>query len=688
MAGPWEQYAAPAAPAARKPWEEYGAPAAAAPRAPAPMRPDQVANKAILDQWRAEGSPQLTTAPKTDAEYKRVRAVMDALNVEKEQGRPAPEIPVAQQRKATQADIDNAERLRLEGTLPPNRDGIAGRMLGGVESIATVGSGMANTVLGNLYGIGKAAANGKYGTQEGVQEAKKTSEEYVAQNTYSPRSDTGKAGVQQIAAMAKPLEGLMGVTPVDMGMMLGAARAGVQGVRGLATANAAAQNADDVAQVAGNTSRLRDLVRPPAGPRPGSVGAARTAEETARVVAADSLPVPLGSKLTRGMRTRKKEDLAFENMAAKNPEAGAPLRNRTVELNQGILDNFDAFAEMTGSQGYGLREAGKVVDKVLVERVGKVKNEIRQAYNEAAKSVEGKTPADTKPLRDFIEKHAAEADTGNAPVINAVKRSLEKLDPDGTGVIPLKDFNEIREMVGRIAKDGTPNAVYRKPLQTLVDDAVEANGGPLYRTARRQYENYQNEFKNAAAIDKMLRMKPGTKDRAVAYEDMVDHAILKAQSLDDVRNVRNTLTKAGPEGEQAWRELQGEAVRQIKERVSTASALNEAGQREVSAAAFDKIIREMDADGRLDFVFTKKGAQQMRDLNDLSLQVKTMPVGTVSSSGTAEVILAAMDTIASGFVGLPLPVGTTVNYALKRAKKKALVKRVDKAVNPDGAPTP
>lgn len=623
MAGPWEKYAE-AAPAAG-PWEKYGGQ-----RTPTPA--DIPSN-----------APYAPTTPQ---------------------------------------DVENARQL---GAPPTNNDNGLGRLRGSVEPLLTVGSGLVGQIAGNLAGVAKSATSGKFGTQEGARIGKAEADRVAAQMTYEPRTDSGRAGLRAIATLAAPLEGLQGIGGADAVMAGRIAQSSGSAVRNLATANAGARAVDDAAAAAGG-GNLRDLIRnPDKAAALAGVGAARSTDEVARVAAANQLPVPMGGLMTKGMRTRAKPDLAFENIAAKDPETGAGLRNRTVEINQAALQNFDAFANMTGAEGAGLRATGKVVDDYLIKRVRDAKAEIRQAYDDAAASVEGKTPANYKPLSDYVARFSAEAETGNAPVLNAVTRSLEKLDPDGTGVIPLRDYNEIREMVGRISKDGTPNAAYRKDLQKFIDDAVEQNGGPLYRSARRNYENYQNEFKNAGAIDKLLRMKPGTEDRATALEDFVDSAVLKAPSTDAVRQFRSTMTKKqDPAGLQAWREVQGETARQIKERVTTASALNEGGAREVSPAALDKIIRELDADGRLDVIFTKQGAQQWRDLRDTVIEMKTIPVGTVSTSGTAEVLLAAMDTVISGMSGLPLPVGTALNYGAKRIKKKRLVKRVNNALNPDG----
>jgi hypothetical protein len=567
-------------------------------------------------------------------------------------------------------------------------DNALGVVVGPVDAALSAGSAMLGTVVGGIAGMGKTLTSGKYGTQEGIREGEQFGSRIAEKMTIAPSTQTGRAILEGLGKVAEPLAALPSAAVLDAGR---AASSASRGIRGLAAPSAAIAAADDAATLAnGQRGTLRELARAPRQSTLAGVGAAAVPEADVRAARMADLPVPL--KPTKGMLTRDPAQIQFERETAKNPELGTALRNRTVELNQGILQNFDAFAEMTGAQGTGLRATGKVVTDALINKVARAKTEIRGAYNAAAESVEGATPATYKPLADFLEKHAAEADTGNAPVLNAVRRSLEKLDPEGTGAIPLREYNEIRELVGRVSKEGSPNAAYRAPLQQLVDEAVEANGGPAYRQARRMYENYMNEFKNAGAVDRLLRTKPGTKDRAVAFEDVVDRSLLgEAATADDARAVRRALTafpKGAPDelvqqGQQAWKELQGETINQIKEQITRSATMDSAGNRVVSADALDKIVRRLDADGRLEILLGKRGAEKMRDLNDGVREIKTIPPeAAVNSSNTAAVVLAAMDTMLSGATGMPLPVGTAVRYVKQSRARKQTLKRVDDALNP------
>ena len=101
----------------------------------------------------------------------------------------------------------------------------------------------------------------------------------------------------------------------------------------------------------------------------------------------------------------------------------------------------------------------------------------------------------------------------------------------------------------------------------------------------------------------------------------------------------------------------------------------------VSPDKLNKIVRELDADGKLDFVFGKKGAEKIRDINDLAKDVYTSPPGSVNSSNTTSSLLAALDLSTSAFIGLPVPIASGINYGVKKLKSNALQKKVTNALS-------
>lgn len=218
-------------------------------------------------------------------------------------------------------------------------------------------------------------------------------------------------------------------------------------------------------------------------------------------------------------------------------------------------------------------------------------------------------------------------------------------------------------------------------LKGMIDAQTEPVAGPLFRQARGLRQRYAQNYEDRASIAKLLGTKRGMADRQVALEDVFDHSILRA-STDDVRNVRRVLQRSGPEGQQAWRDLQGATATWIRDQASSGSATDSMGNRVVSVAGLDKAIRTLDADGRLDFVFGKQGAQRMRDIRDLAQIARTVPPeAAVNTSNTASALLAGFaDVGASGISGIPLPVATMVRVVRQHVKDSALRRRIEDAL--------
>ena len=437
------------------------------------------------------------------------------------------------------------------------------RLRGTVETGATMATAIPAGVIGAAAGIGQGVFGGKYGTPEGAREAEATMGKVSDYFTYHPRTQAGQDMVGGIS------NALSTVGPATMALpelnMLGRAMAPVARMGGDAVAAGGAA----VGEAGANAlARARPAPAPMAG-----MGAAETTAALQRAVRANDLPVPI--KLTEGQATRTFQAQKFEKETAKLPE-GEPLRQRFAEQNQQLLQNFDAFTEQTGAKETSLRAIGKVVDAPLVKKFETARQKVADAYTEARDAGHMAEPVDYAPLMDFVEKNAS-VET-NAPVLSAIRKELARLDPEGTGQISLNDLEEVRKMTGRLSTPGTPNMVYGIDAKKTIDGLTEGRGGELYKYARRMNENFSNEFKNTGVIDKLLSKKPGTNDRAVAYEDVLNHVVGNG-SLDDVRAVRRTLQTAGPEGEQAWREIQGGTMNGIKEAITKNVARDVNGNR-------------------------------------------------------------------------------------------------------------
>lgn len=162
-------------------------------------------------------------------------------------------------------------------------------------------------------------------------------------------------------------------------------------------------------------------------------------------------------------------------------------------------------------------------------------------------------------------------------------------------------------------------------------------------------------------------------------EDVFRRSILNG-SVDDIRQVRRVLQRSGDQGMQAWKELQGQTLKNIKDQ-AIGSARDSAGNPTISAHALNKAVTGLDNSGKLDFIFGKKGAETIRTLNDVVNSVRTSPEGAVNTSNTASVLAGLVDvafTVGSG--GVPLPVATGLRIAVNNVKDRRIRAQVQQAL--------
>jgi hypothetical protein len=474
------------------------------------------------------------------------------------------------------------------------------------------------------------------------------------------------------------------------------ALAGVGGAGGQAVAKGAQiampavkQAATRVAQAAKSGKSIADVAKsvvPPKAPTPGTMasgGSAGTDVGTMRQVAAEDLPVPI--KLTEGQKTRQFEQQRFEREAAKDPAIGEPIRQRFAEQNKQLQQNLDSFIDQTGAEATDVRSVGLSVDKALRDRAARDKTRIRTLYKDAEKAGEMEAPVSLNNVVQHLVDSAPEAEVAN--VLKATKAKALQLgiaveDSAGNLVaqpVSLKTAELFRRSINGATNAESTNIRQAAIMKGLIDDATEGQGGSLYRSARAARSRYANDYENIGLVKNLLGTKRGTADRAIAMEDVLKRSIIDpSASLDTVRQMRRLLQTEGPGGQQAWRELQGGTLQHIKDEATKNVARDELGNQIVSAAQLDRTISALDRSGKLDFVFGKKGAEQLRTINDVAKDVLTAPPGAVNTSNTASVVLAALDMAISGTAGVPAPVLTSmrlIGKGIKDAKTKARVQR-------------
>lgn len=505
---------------------------------------------------------------------------------------------------------------------------------------------------------------------------------------------------------AKPAEAVGLVRPGIVGdMAAGAVSAGID------TAAAAGQRIAGAAKAATTLPRraLAAVTGKPAAPEQamptpgtlGSAGAAGTDMAAQRVATAEQLGFTGDAALTKGQATRDPAQLKFEVETAKNPEIGQGLRERTNNQNAVILQNFDHWADQTGAEAPTLRATGQAVDQALVQAAKRDKAQVNALYRVARKTEEANAPVDhTAPVQlgegdgaivstpiDWINQQPG--GLPNTGLVDAARQYAVKLGiadmKDGQLVprqsVTVRQMEDWRQAIGQ-ATDYEPTSIRQATIiKGLIDGQTEPVIGPAYRQARQSRARFAQNYEDRSVIAKLMANKRGTSDRAVALEDVFSHTVLQG-SLDDLRNVRRVLQRSGPEGAQAWRELQGATVHWIQKQAARTVATDARGNYVVYYKGLKEAVDGLDADGKLDFIFGKKGAQQMRDIRDLAQYVKTVPPeAAVNTSNTASALLTAFaDLGISGATGLPAPVATVGKAVLKYIKDRGLRARISDAL--------
>jgi hypothetical protein len=428
--------------------------------------------------------------------------------------------------------------------------------------------------------------------------------------------------------------------------------------------------------VSGASNLVKALREKPNLSTMSGIGSAEVPEAIRRVELANSLRVPV--PLTKGQATKDLGQQGFEIETPKNyPELGKKLLANRADQNDKILQNFDEFIDATGKQSYGLTATGQLVDKALVGAANKAKADIKNAYNSAKEAGEMSELINVTPIQKYL--NGLEAEAINAPVITSAKMKLDNLAKDGQ--LSINDIEEIRKMVGRVSKTTPTNMTFGTDIKKVIDQTLENQGGNLYKEARALRTKFSNDFKDIGAVDKLLSKKPGTTDRSIALEDVFSHSVLKG-STQDLQNIGLTLKKAGPEGQQAWKELQGQTIQHIKDEVTKTVGRDIADNAVVSPAAFNKIVRTLDQDGKLTYLFGKKGAEEIRNLLETTLMLNPLK-GAENTSNTTSALIRGLDLInKTPLKSVPL-VGSGAKMAETKLKENIIKKQIDEALNFD-----
>ena len=397
-----------------------------------------------------------------------------------------------------------------------------------------------------------------------------------------------------------------------------------------------------------------------------SGGAAATPDDVIRVSRSQELPVPV--QLANFQKTRAFEQQQRARELAKNNEVGGPIRERMAQQQQQIAANFDTFLDQTGAEVLGnLEEQGARITAGIKSMADKSKAKYRALFNRAEKAGELREPISYQPVLDYI---ASKVPTEQQEkVMRIAREALEISDPDGTGVISINALEGVRKKISSASQSDPTQGYFGGELKGVIDGILDDTGGDVYRASRAAFRDHQKTFKEVGIIAQLLGTKRNSTDRVVAAENVVARILAPGTEAAQLRKMRDLVTGEGGDP-QAWAEVQGAVIEQIRRAAYPASAVrDEAGNVAVSPAGLKRVIDRLDQSGKLGLIFDGGTAQGLRTLSDVAQDVFTAPPGSVNFSNTSSAWANMLDLVLNfTSAGLPLPRGL-VSDGLPRIKR-------------------
>lgn len=607
---------------------------------------------------------------------------------------------------------EGAATFQQQNAPAPQEPGVMDQLIGAGETALTLGTGAVGgtlgTLAGTLQGLSQQILSGQFGTPEAVRAVEKAAAAGAQALTYQPRTQAGQEQVQAVGqVLANVLPPVLPAIAAP-GAVLQAARtaaptagalgqiAGAQAQRGLAATQQAARTTGQAiaAPVQAATTAVRETLGMQPAPAPAagarvSMGAAATPAELQRVTTAEQLGFVGPSGLTAGQRTRNFADLQFEKETAKLGEVGAPLRERVSNQTANLIQQFDAMVDRTDPMLVEPRDIGQAVSQAIVNKAEVQRGRVNNAYTRAREDgsmLEPVTLNDLATAATDVQRFE-----GVAPNVAPIRREALRLgvlveDAEGNLIAQARTIDDtelLRQFVNQ-ATDWTDKrqALMARRINSAIDAGTEGKGGETYRAARKLRQDFANEFENVGLTAQILSTKKNTTERAIAFENVFDKIILNAP-LEEMNKVRRTLISAGPEGKQAWNELKSNTSRYIINKALSTAQRDERGQPLISPDKLNSVIRSMDRAGKLESLYGKRQAQQIRDLGEIAIDIYTAPPGAINFSNTASALQVALDSVATfGLTGVPAPAVTALREASKYVKNREVRNRVQQSLRP------
>jgi hypothetical protein len=561
------------------------------------------------------------------------------------------------------AAIPGAEGV-VTGVKPPEVS-MRDRIMGVIETPLALGATLAGGAIAPIVGIAGTLASGKYGTQEGIRAGEQAAKSVM----YKPRTQTAREALGAVGEFLQPVTSALPPTLGAAGTTLNALAPAT-----LMQANVLARPVIRQATVPVQNALANVLTREQQAAMPG-MGAANTAEDLMRQQRLEQF----GIRAKLGERTKNLQQQQFESEVERgvitgiSEEAKTKLQEQIKLFEAGkqkdIIGNFERMTEAVGSTADRgeIRNTGRIIDKALNNEYTKEFDAYKAKYKLADDSGETLQQVPYQSLLDYIGTKSATRRKTLDPILDDVAESLAMNDPQKTGTISIRNLEDIYQQVGT-AKN-SPSA---KPLKDLITQIGDGAGGKMYQEARQARTQLAKKFEDVYRVDKLLGTKAGYADRRVALDDIYNYVVVDG-SLEEMKTVTELLKNAGPEGQKAFKELQGQTLQRMKDLL-----LKKGDEKDpVRLERFSNFVTDLDREEKLAYMFGKTGRDEILDLREAIKDVMVKEPGAVNYSNTSGAVLRGLEALQA----LRFPGAKTAAEIARTIEVKGKVKEALKQPN-------
>jgi len=382
---------------------------------------------------------------------------------------------------------------------------------------------------------------------------------------------------------------------------------------------------------------------------------------------------PTAGQVTQDFAQQARE-ARLENMAS--GEAGDPLRARLLEQSltfEGQIDKFVSSLGVPDKAGETIKEALSGRKTLLRAEKNKLYDEIAKAAPEVASApiltdsiigamadkatkrrISRLSPTQASALDDLFVEFGLEK---SPDVVDAFMKSGGDISPLTLG--NFEDFRQALNLIERTDQTGAVS-VLTGPIKaaldeevTLIDDAVKNSGlsdvGVLdtLKEARARVRDLKTEFSPQALVGKLIEKRADRFTPVVEASQVTDQILRAAAPIEQVRAVVDSLSKAGPKGAEAIKDLQATTVMQAMDAALKAPSRKTSGVQTIGGNQFAKALDAI-GDDKLGVIFSgnENALRRLNGLRQIALDMQ--PTAGAVPKGSAPVILDMLATIGGG----------------------------------------